>query len=98
MRPFLTRPDCRAYHKIMKLSGTVASSLANVGSKSERVAYNILPPDGRNIRLYKSGDNPFTNTSLVPFDGQEVEVTGDFDGDLFVVAEIHKIAEAARRR
>jgi hypothetical protein len=82
----------------MRLLGTMASGIANVGSKSERIAYRIVQPNGQQTRIYKSGDNPFINASLVPFDGQEVELFGEFDGDVFIISDIHKLNEPARSR
>lgn len=81
----------------MRLCGTVQTSIANLGSKSEKLAYFIVRPDGNHFRIYKEGDNPFTNPSLLPFDGTEVEILGDFDGDLFVVKDIQKLVRTSTR-
>jgi hypothetical protein len=75
----------------MKVSGVIQAAPANVGSKSERTGFRIALSDGQSFRLYKAGDNPFVNATLVPLDGQEVEVAGEWDGDLFVVTEIRKL-------
>jgi len=69
----------------------VRSNPINMGSKSEHVGYSIERPDGDKVRLYRVGDNPFTNAGLAPYEGQQVEVIGTLDGKVFIVREIRKI-------
>jgi hypothetical protein len=74
----------------MRLRGIIQSGPVNVGSKSEHVGYWITRGDGMQVLLYRIGDNPFVNPSLKPFEGQEVEIAGELDGDLFLVKEIRR--------
>jgi len=75
----------------MKLFGIVRSDRRNVGSKSEHVGYRIMRSDGTSLKLYRAGDNPFSNRSLAPYDGCKVEVIGDLDGELLIVKEIRTL-------
>jgi len=73
--------------------GTLVFLKANVGSKSERIApYLYAGKDEPLLPLFKEGDNPFENKTLVPFDGAHVEVVGNAErGNDFIVSKIEII-------
>ena len=47
------------------------------GTKSESVQPFLYLGRGETVRIHKEGDNPFENTSLLPFDGKEVVIEGE---------------------
>jgi len=75
----------RHSHNYIKISGKVQPRLVNTGSKSEHVAYFV-----GDARLHKPGDSPMEYNSIVPFDGKDVEVEGEFADGFFVVREIRE--------
>ena len=59
--------------------GTIVFMLCNQGSKSEGLFPFLYEGNGSFLRLYKEGDNPFENESLKVFDGQVVDLEGDWN-------------------
>ena len=75
----------------MKLAGVIRATKINQGSKSERLSYRIVDSTGTQTSLLKLGDNPFTNPMLASYEGREVEVNGELDGDVFLVDSIRPL-------
>ncbi len=64
----------------------------DIGSKSESSQPFLYQGKGKLLRLYKQGDNPFSNESLKPFDGKTVRIEGNPDeNDIFCVNLIEEI-------
>jgi hypothetical protein len=77
----------------MKLAGVIQKTKVNLGSKSERLSYRIVDSRGTQTALVKLGDNPFTNPLLASYEGHEVEVYGELDGDVFLVDSIKPVLQ-----
>lgn len=78
--------------KSYTLRGVIVFFDYATGSKSESVRPFLYKNAATKIRLFKKGDNPFKNESLLPFDGKMVEVSGAWErGDAFYVTEIKEI-------
>jgi hypothetical protein len=77
----------------MKLAGVIHATKVNRGSKSERLSYLIVDSRGTQTPLLKLGDNPFTNPMLASYEGREVEIDGDLDGDVFLVDSIRPVRQ-----
>lgn len=77
----------------MTLNGVIRSGRRNVGSKQEHTGYSLIASDGKNVALYHPADNPFTHSTLAPYEGHSVEVLGDFDDrdNVFVVQEVRQL-------
>jgi len=75
----------------MKIAGVIRAAKTDQGSKSERLSYHIVDSEGGKTDLIKVGENPFSNPTLAPFEGQEVEISGELDGDVFLVKSIQRL-------
>lgn len=65
------------------------------GTKSDSVRPCLDLPDGSRRLLYRAGDNPFVNESLVPYDDRDCELVGRMDDrGCFLVDVIEAIPEA----
>jgi len=91
VRAKLTTTIAGSSIEIMKLAGVIHATRVNVGSKSERLSFRIVESGGTQIPLLKVGENPFTNPMLASYEGREVEVDGELDGEVFLVEAIRPI-------
>ena len=75
------------------MQGVVIFSRSNEGSKSEcSLPHLYRGKDEPLVTLYKEDDNPFENGSLLVYDGQRVEVSGNSGSDNdFIVTSIKNI-------
>ncbi len=72
--------------------GVILFLKINIGSNSESSQPFLYQGDGKFLRLFKQGDNPFANGSIKPFDGKSVIIAGNFgENDLFYVSSIEEI-------
>lgn len=77
------------------LSGYVRFHPYAEGTKSESTRPYLELLSGGERSLYKQGDNPFINESLVPFNDKRCEVVGVTDeSGCLVVLEIEEIMAA----
>ena len=75
------------------IEGRIIFRLFAEGSKSESMQPYLVLPDGSEVRVTFSGDNPFENTSLEDDDGRTVIVSGDYspqDPSLFEITAIRE--------
>ncbi len=73
------------------IEGRIIFRLFAEGSKSGSMQPYLVLPDGSEVRVTFSGDNPFENSSLVDDDGLAVVVSGDYcphDPSLFEITSI----------
>ncbi len=77
--------------EIVKLAGIIKTATIDRGSKSERLGYRIIGRDGGHTDLVRLGESSFSNPTLSQFEGQEVEVMGELDGDVFLVESIRSL-------
>ena len=72
--------------------GIVIFMLAYAGTMSESIRPFLYQGNGEFLHLWKEGDNPFQNDSLIPYDGKKVRVIGQKNGnDVFCVDSIEEI-------
>lgn len=70
------------------LHGTIVFLPNNVGSKSEACVPYLYMNKDEKVQIIKEGDNPFENSSLIKYDGTQVQIKGVFQNKIFKVFEI----------
>lgn len=72
--------------------GIIVFMLCDEKSKSECLQPFLYLGEGKFIRVWKKGDNPFEHASFQSFDGKQVMLIGELDeNDEFCVTEIQEI-------
>lgn len=73
----------------MELIGVVIFKLSNAGSHSENVNPYLYTGNGKFVKIFKSGDNPFENNTLKQYDSHKVKVLGEYNEyNVFVIDSI----------
>lgn len=73
------------------MKGVVVFMTSEKGSKSEGVYPYLYTGNGEFVRIYKEGDNPFENRTFKKYDGQRVELEGEFnENEWYVVSGISR--------
>lgn len=75
--------------ELIELKGTLVFLPFAVGSKSESIRPFLYITKDDIIKIMKTGDNPFENNALGPFDGHFLSVRGHYGiGKTFLIDEI----------
>lgn len=72
----------------MEKDGVIIFLKQNLGSKSEGVYPYLYSNIGECIRVFKDGDNPFTNDYFKPYDSKRVKIIGEMMDSYIEVNEI----------
>ena len=76
------------------LKGEIQFLCKNKGSKSEGEYPYIVLDDGKNVKIFMEGDNPFENKILREYEGKVVEAEGEFNDNGKFIANSIKIVDA----
>ena len=80
--------------EMIELKGTIVFLPFAAGSKSESVRPQLYVSKDEIIKVMKTGDNPFENSSLIAFDGHYVRTRGHYGmGKTFLIEEIEDYLE-----